>query len=563
MNWRIVLYVVALGSVLLSGGTVAADGFSISSDDMVDVPDRQQAIPFGGGTDTVTHISRGEKNENITVTTVGPKQEYDVQLLNPTGGLEDKVTVSSGGEAKVELDSKTAVKYVGPGLYTIAIAADGEYQELHPVVIKEYDVSMSTSSAAVKKGSSVTATISIPEKVSETFQVEGVLTKQTDAGERERAVATAKSGEGTYTVSIPTSQLSEGEYEMSAVVVEEGEAYNGRYNIVGFSDLVNVTIDSEESPDSGDSTDGDSTGGGATAGGATESSSGDSQGNETGEESTGGSEANNPSPTPQDIKNTLQSVEPKRISTLGGKERSSGQHQEDSQTSSAGASSSVKAVKFSDGTQRVVSVADYGRPSVELEKTIVASITADNASSRSAIAETDGGVEPTSSNQTGRPQASTQELVRESRLNVVSLSNITVDGALNNETTAQVNLIVGKDAVSTPTELIVYKEEYSSATQEERWVGLEPTAVAVEGNTIEVTVQTNGFSLFAVTETVSSSDGQNQSENQSQNQSQDYNKTDDETETAESVPGFGWAQAVVALVIVSMVAARRVLSQTI
>lgn len=134
---------------------------------------------------------------------------------------------------------------------------------------------------------------------------------------------------------------------------------------------------------------------------------------------------------------------------------------------------------------------------------------------------------------------------REIEVHTVADISPTTDEA--EETTATVELTVDAGTVEDPSQLTVVKEHYSFAAQTDRWKELETTVTERDANEITVEATVDEFSLFAITEIESRT-------NTAETAADDAGETDG---TDSTVPGFGIAAVVSAVLTVAALSARR------
>ena len=147
-----------------------------------------------------------------------------------------------------------------------------------------------------------------------------------------------------------------------------------------------------------------------------------------------------------------------------------------------------------------------------------------------------------------------------STVSVVSVADISVtdeDGTPTDDTPATVTMSVDADSVRNPANAVIVHEAADG------WETLATTVTASTDETLTLTAETGGFSLFAVAEVTNTQEGQSKNQTvqtnsttaETANQTAQANSTATETTVDES-PGFGVFGALVALSLVGLVARR-------
>jgi len=233
------LFFVCLLLCLLVLPTGIAATYQLSTGSMVDIPDRDRS--FDGREYEITHISRVEQGEMLSVDTNGPDDRYDVNLISPEGQFVRIREVREGGESTVRFDMSRT-----PGSWLITITDPNSVVAIHPVIIKGYDITTGVEAETIERGTTVTAKFTLTEPTGgvddqkEISRVEAVL-----AGESTTVQTTAeKVDDNTYEVAIPTGEFDTGTYELYGVIRGTKEI-RGREEALGLSDVTEVTIEPE------------------------------------------------------------------------------------------------------------------------------------------------------------------------------------------------------------------------------------------------------------------------------------------------------------------------------
>jgi len=216
-------------TALFAGGIAAADGsYDISIAGSVDTPDRVVTLE---GTDyTVSAIGVVDPGEPIQVSVDAPADTtYDLYLYNEEKQQEDRID-DAGASATFDGNYPA-------GSYVVGVYADGNFEAVHPVVVRSYDVTLETPASA-ETGETVEFTADV-ENVAGTEQdldtVQIVVSKDGD----EQVLTATKSADGTYTA---TTTLSEtGEYLVYANA-RSADSVNGQKELIGVSRSSEITV---------------------------------------------------------------------------------------------------------------------------------------------------------------------------------------------------------------------------------------------------------------------------------------------------------------------------------
>lgn len=263
-------------------------------------------------------------------------------------------------------------------------------------------------------------------------------------------------------------------------------------------------------------------------------------------------------PTPEQVDNTLNLVEPEDSTTLGedagGEESESETDGESGESGATGGDSSrtsVQDVTFENTDSQSVEVADYGDPPETVEKDVIDSIAADNDDIAAATDDAAGSsgsdddgedVENSGDSTTSSGDSDESE---SAEADVVQLTKIEPAEEISDEAQAEVEFSIDRDKVTNPSSLTVYKDAYVFEAQEEQWVETETTVSRLTDETVEVTAKVDEFSLFAVMEI---DDGSAES-----TATPDTDETSEDTQTEDGIPGFGVGVTLIAVVTLSMI----------
>jgi hypothetical protein len=521
MNWRVIICLVIVTLIILPGSVAAADDFSVSSDNMIDVPDREQSVPFGDSKDVVTHVSKLEQDQNLSVTTIGPEQGYDVQLLTPIGRTADAKAVNGGGEATLEFDTVDILRFNDPGLYTVGIVSEGSFKEVHPVIIKEYDVTVSPETTTVTKGTEVTATVTVPGGIDDAYQVEGILANTEDGNERKRVDATEGNSEDTYTVSIPTTGLDEGSYKLSAAVINEGAAAKGNDNILGISGLTSITINEDSDDSESDDSESDDSESDDSESDDSDDSDSDNGGSSDSEAagSGGGGAGGSGGPNILNAPGARTVDEVREISSLFTAD-SETEVQTSEGTAMVSEATTVDTVEFNSVESTSVSVTEYNSLSEKFEENIIDSAKADGVD----VSQED---------------------------TVVSFSEINADIPVTEDASATITFTVNRDNVANADSISVVKE-VTTENGNEVWEQKPTTVVNADGDTVTVETEVDSLSMFAIVEQSNSSADSADSQSSDDKTSDDTVSENSSDSTSESETPLPLTIPVVALILVTV-----------
>lgn len=126
-------------------------------------------------------------------------------------------------------------------------------------------------------------------------------------------------------------------------------------------------------------------------------------------------------------------------------------------------------------------------------------------------------------------------------ISIINIVEITPDNETAQDSQATVEFSVPADRVEDPDQVTVIKEEYDFELQDHTWVELDTTVETADDDEVIVSAQTDGFSLFAVSEL--------EPEQEDDDDGIEDGETDEETgETDDDTPGFGVTITVVAVI---------------
>jgi len=237
MNSQTLLGILLLGVLAIIGGTYLASAdtsYEISIADSIDTPDK--TVTLEGNTHTVSAVKRVSPGEQVEADVTAPSDTvYRVYLYD--GDRQIVAQERGDGPQKVTFDMST----LEPGSYMLAVSQDGEFKSLHPVVIRGYQVDLSSH---VRQDSlAVNVSLINREGVESPSAVRVVVTKD-DIIYREEA---ERETENDYRATISLADAPKGEYRVYAIVQGSETAFNGEQKeILGISDSTTVDNGNQE-----------------------------------------------------------------------------------------------------------------------------------------------------------------------------------------------------------------------------------------------------------------------------------------------------------------------------
>lgn len=234
----------------------ASDIYAVTVDDSIDTPSR--TVTVDGNTHTVSEISNINTGDTIVATVTAPDSDsYRVQVY----GVKD--------ESWVKMDSK----YIDSseddtisfdtngywlGSYVLAVSHNGTIQAIHPIIVSQCSVDVSTNSE-VEKGGTISVNTSITQ-VSENTDIERVKIVAMNESVSRTAKATRVS-DTVYNAQIDVGDWSAGSYKIYAMVQNSSKTPNGEYEPIGISSPTTFEIVSQDQ-----TTTEEDSGGGGTSG---------------------------------------------------------------------------------------------------------------------------------------------------------------------------------------------------------------------------------------------------------------------------------------------------------
>jgi len=252
------ILVVLVALLVAVPGTVAAP-YSLGTSNDVSVPD--QTVSIDGSDYQIDAVGQVQQGNDISVSiSVDGDEDYNLDLYNSDEQVVDWREGTGDGSATFSTSS------LEPGTYALALQVDAKTRVIHPVVVSDYTVSVSTpAEATVDEPFNVT--VDVGEQVASSESVEVGLHK---SGTEIQATATHTGG-GTYVASVTPSQT--GDWAVYGAVRAQGDA--GGYPVsTGIANGQTVSVVEESSGGSG-------SGGGSGDGSGSDDGSGGSDGSGT------------------------------------------------------------------------------------------------------------------------------------------------------------------------------------------------------------------------------------------------------------------------------------------
>lgn len=535
-RWITVSVFVFALAVCFTGLTATAAAQEISVNDAIEVPEEnRQGYTF----DTVAVRDVGT---NVTVNLNNYDNIREVSL-RPYQISGDNIGDNKDPADTVELGLSSE----DPGSYWVVLVDEEENSfrqyRPYPVIVSGYDIEINNQPSSVKKSKDITFEVDLTEVP----QISGKPYNDIEVAlwndnEKEYLNVNYNEDESsgtthTYTVTGDPDDLgldtANYKVTVSAVgreativpTVEEKEPLA----IKTGDDKISVT-ESNDGDDGSDNDDDDGGGGGQGGGQGGVGAGGGSE-----------EETNTGPATVQDVRDTVQLVEPDTQSETEIETTSSGQG---GPTVEPDEGSSVQRIQFEDeSASGSVSITEYGAPPSTVEDEVIESVTNDISNSESSSGDSTSGGDGTN-------------------MRVVSLTDISPTTESAEESPATVELTVDGSAVDDPDQLTVVKEGYSFEAQTDKWQQLETSVSDTGDGTITLEAKVDSFSLFAVTETMpSQSSNTDTIEPNSTDQAGATDSTDsgdsDNENTADPTPGFGFITVLVTLLIAA-VGSRRI-----
>lgn len=236
-----ILCLVVVGTAVVPAATAgtaanaAAGQYDVAISGSVETPAR--TVTFQDRTHEVVAVGVADPGETVSVDVTAPDESYRVYVYNGDERIVESKRGSDDGRFSFDLSN------YDPGSYVVAVYHDGEYEAIHPLVVRGYDVSVDHR-GSVTAGESVDITVELTE-TADVAAPDGVDVALVDETRSVNATATRES-ETTYAASAPTDALDEGTHYVYAGVRTDETAF-GERAIVGVSGASTVEVTAPDS----------------------------------------------------------------------------------------------------------------------------------------------------------------------------------------------------------------------------------------------------------------------------------------------------------------------------
>jgi len=278
--------------ILLASGAIAGSADShvtLTVEDSTAVP--TETINFEGDSYEIDAIATRDQGDELTAHVTLPDKVFtDVSFLlyNSDQQIEASRGVNRPGTDETvtfETDS------VAPGTYMLNVELEGATEQMQPVVIEGYDISVDHTTEATRDDDlEVSAGVTPTALSTPPAAVEVVVWNETHSQRFEMS----NSGDETYTASVPLDQFGTGEYTVNVAALGD-ETFRGQQEVLALESS-SLTIQETTSDDgTNDSDSGDD--GGSNSDESTTDGDDDSTTDGDSDDSTGDDENNGNSST--------------------------------------------------------------------------------------------------------------------------------------------------------------------------------------------------------------------------------------------------------------------------
>lgn len=236
-----ILVCLVFASLLAGTGVVLAGGFSISASGTITTP--TETVSVEGHQFTVNSVKQVDPGEPIDVQVSAPDgADYIVELYNSNEQVEDVIRGTGGGGTYTFPDTDA----YGVGSYVATVYADGVHEDIQPVIVAGYDVSLSYPSEFELDGTDLEVEVTLtPTAASGAPANDGEVALWRD-GQTIRAPATHVEGD-TYLATVDADELSEGSYWLYAGA-QGGMTSEGEYEVLAASNRQTLEVVEAEEP---------------------------------------------------------------------------------------------------------------------------------------------------------------------------------------------------------------------------------------------------------------------------------------------------------------------------
>lgn len=283
-------------AVVTSGGVLAADGFSVTTESAVDVPERTVTNSQTASTFTVSQVGVIAPGEPIIIDSTAPdNSSYFLFFRDSDGNL-----VTRTSEFKESQPVELNLSAEPAGSYVVTIGPDSTPKDIIPVIIESYHVSsvsieangsrVSIDDTAINSTDSPKITVQLSQQADEPITSVNLTLWTKERGTIETVPLSADEPGGDdnlYRGSLP--ELDPGEYNLQ-VRIRGGNEVNNRDELIGLSDNRRLTVTDppnentgpEDSSPPGDDSGSDDTQSGGTTDDDDQTTDGDSSSGTTG-----------------------------------------------------------------------------------------------------------------------------------------------------------------------------------------------------------------------------------------------------------------------------------------
>lgn len=240
--------------LLLLFFTSSAGGAAITFDKALDVPDRDFTVTYEGSTfsftiadignykigeDVGVTVSGGVKNMRLVLFTVDKLTPWFKTFYGTSGSVSAKIPAERFDPNCPDVcDDESGGYKMGPGIYALAVQNrdDSKYFIAKPIIVSEYDMTVTPSSTQNAPGSNVKVTVQVfkkgipvnidPDNVKIEFVQDSTSTHFTD-------IAQATSTAGVYEANIPIPPSASGNYKLYAAIITNRNIYQDYPEIIG------------------------------------------------------------------------------------------------------------------------------------------------------------------------------------------------------------------------------------------------------------------------------------------------------------------------------------------
>ena len=218
----------------LSAALAAASGYHVSSDGATDIPER--TVEVQQQTHTIDSMVRARAGDRVTVSVDAPDEVYRLHIRNS----DERIVASKPGRGSGTFTYD--LSGYEPGSYAIMPDADGVYQDVLPLLVSGYEVTVDAPSTA-ERGAQVEVSLDVSRVDTAVPPAPAKVQVVLAGGGETRTVEAAASASG-YVATVDTSALDAGEYTLYGIA-QGNEETSGRQELLGQSDSHSLTVREE------------------------------------------------------------------------------------------------------------------------------------------------------------------------------------------------------------------------------------------------------------------------------------------------------------------------------